>query len=69
MNEYFMSFVIKQANKNGIGGHYDTGYGYVACSASKGKKIADIVNSMVEASADHHGVEQKQIHVIQFNKI
>ncbi len=67
MKEYFMSYVIKQKNVNG--GFLDTGYGSLTIKSPESESPTESYGYGMEMSAKRSGVNERDIHVIQFNRI
>lgn len=67
MKNYFMSYVIKQ--KKAEGGFIDSGYGQTTASASTAADPGEVMQRMLTSISNHFGVEEKKIHVLQFNSL
>ena len=69
MRNYFASYKVKQMSKVAGIGMIDSGYGFTSLSASDDADISDVLKQLLESIAKQLGVEEKLIHITQFNKV
>lgn len=67
MNSYFISYAIKQEKPEG--GFFDSGYGHSTAEAKDDIAIDRVMRGILKTIAEKLNVEEKTIHVIQFNRL